>query len=453
MSTRPATPAGSKREQSLVAPGGSAPESRDAPAQRPDPASPDKTDGNILSRRLVVWIFIAFASGHFLSYGLRTINAALAPYLVADLELGAADLGWLSASYYIAFAALQYPLGFWLDRYGERRVESLLLVIAACGAALMAFAPSLTWMTWGRILIGLGVSACLMAPFAWFRRHFPPQRQSQLGLLLLVAGTSGAATATLPAATLAIWLGWRGVFLIFAVLLLLSAALIWSIVPDGRPAAVNRHAGAEAKPNNSAGQRSLIRHPIMLSVMALAFIGHGGLMALHTLWAGPWMTDVLGIAPTWAASYLLVFMVTMLLSYLTMSFVAPRLQRRGLSMLRIAAYGNGLSALLIVLIAVLPYPWAWLLWPLLAIAFPANSLLQPGLSVLFPRQMAGRVMTLYNLYLFSGAFAVQWGMGLLIEGLQSAGLSSTAAFQFTLGGLGILFWVALLWWWRRGGLG
>src|SRR5690606_36604831 len=147
---------------------------------------------------------------------------------------------------------------------------------------------------------------------------------------------------------------------------------------------------------SGSGAGSLIRHPIMLSVMAVDFIGHGGVMALHTLWAGPWMTDVQGIAPTLAASYLMVFMVTMLLSYLTMSFVAPRLQRRGLSMLRIAAYGNGLSALLIVVIAVLPYPWAWLLWPLLAMTFPANSLLQPGLSVLFPRQMAGRVMTLYN---------------------------------------------------------
>ncbi|MDP1166044.1 MFS transporter, partial [Klebsiella pneumoniae] len=78
-------------------------------------------------------IFLAFASGHFLSYALRTINAALAPYLVADLQLGAADLGWLSASYFIAFAGLQYPLGFWLDRYGERRVEALLLIIAAGG--------------------------------------------------------------------------------------------------------------------------------------------------------------------------------------------------------------------------------------------------------------------------------------------------------------------------------
>src|SRR5690606_37509116 len=106
-----------------------------------------------------VLVFLCLAAAYFLSYSLRSVNATLAPYLTEDLSLTAADLGWLSAAYFISFAALQYPLGFWLDRYGARRVESALLVIAAAGAMLMAIGTSLSVVSTGRILVGLGVAS------------------------------------------------------------------------------------------------------------------------------------------------------------------------------------------------------------------------------------------------------------------------------------------------------
>ncbi len=410
---------------------------------RPAQESPAEPSG--FPAHLAVLVFIAFASGHFLSYALRTLNAALAPYLVTDLGLDPGALGWLTASYFIVFAALQYPLGFWLDRFGERRVESLLLVIGAVGALVMAMGQSMTTLSLGRILIGMGVSACLMAPFAWFRRHFPPQRQSQLGLWLLVAGTSGAAMATLPAATIAEWLGWRGVLFIFAGLLAVSALLIWWVVPDPKP---REPRAADAPPPMAA--LALIRHPAMWYVAPLAFVGHGGVMALQTLWAGPWMTDVLGIAPTWAASYLFVFTLAILASYLAMSFLTPWLQRRGIGLLRLAAWGHGMAAATILAIAVFPEPRAWLLWPLMAITFPAMSVMQPGLSLMFPREIAGRVLTLYNMYLFAGAFVLQWGIGLAVDLGLHLGLARGHAYQITLGTLALVHAGCLLFWrWRR----
>ena len=162
-------------------------------------------------------IVLVFAVGYFLSYAMRSVNAALAPLLVSDLSLSASELGWLSSAYILSFAAMQIPVGIWLDRYGARRTESALLLIAALGAALTAIGETLLVQSLGRILIGIGVSACLMAAYSYFRRCFPPERQPRLVMYMLISGTSGALVASQPALALAEWIGWRHVFSLTAV--------------------------------------------------------------------------------------------------------------------------------------------------------------------------------------------------------------------------------------------
>lgn len=411
-------------------------------------------------------IFIAFAAGHFLSYALRSVNATLAPHLVRDLSLTPADLGWLSSAYYVSFAIMQYPLGIWLDRYGERIVESLLLLIAAAGAFLIATGETLTTLSWGRILVGIGVSACLMAPFTYFRRNFAPERQSQLSLMLLVLGTSGAVSSTWPAAALAQALGWRSVFSLVAALLLLVAVAIFFIVPRRE-----KTASAPAVPQPDATQQqthttedahtagsgaisttpSLLRHPAIIRVMPLFLIGQGGVIALQTLWAGPWMTQVLGMSDNQMARIMFLLMLAIMLAYVVMSFVSPRLQQRGISMQRIAYIGHIISVTTVVSIALFPTPGAWWLWIVLSLTFPALSLMQPGVSILFPRAMAGRVLTLCNLFMFGGAFLVQWGIGLLIDGFHILGLPYERAYPSTLLILATLHALSIVWLRIKGG--
>jgi sugar phosphate permease len=120
-------------------------------------------------------IFLPFAFGYFLSYLYRVINAVLAPDLVADIGLEAAGLGLLTSTYFITFAAFQLPLGVLLDRFGPRKIEAALLLVAGFGAWTFACAESLKGLIIGRALIGLGVSACLMAAFKAFVLWFPIQ--------------------------------------------------------------------------------------------------------------------------------------------------------------------------------------------------------------------------------------------------------------------------------------
>src|SRR5215472_16687088 len=88
--------------------------------------------------RPIVVVFLPFAAGYFLSYFFRTINAVIAGQLTAELGLDASHLGLMTSVYFLTFAAIQLPLGVLLDRFGPRRAQSGLLLVAAGGAAVFA---------------------------------------------------------------------------------------------------------------------------------------------------------------------------------------------------------------------------------------------------------------------------------------------------------------------------
>src|SRR5919108_2725734 len=106
-------------------------------------------------------VALPFLAGYYLSYVLRTVNAVLGPALVAEFNLSAADLGLLTGVYFFSFGLFQVPLGVLLDRFGPRRVNAALLLMATAGAVLFARAASFEDLVLARALIGLGVSACL----------------------------------------------------------------------------------------------------------------------------------------------------------------------------------------------------------------------------------------------------------------------------------------------------
>ena len=173
-----------------------------------------------------VRVFLPFALGYYLSYLLRTVNAVISPRLTDELGLSAASLGLLTSAYFLAFGAAQIPVGIALDRFGPRRVEAALLLLAALGSALFATADSLGALAGARALVGLGVSACLMAALKGFALWYPPERQSSMIGFIMAAGSLGALTASVPLEAVLPVLGWRGAFWIIAAVCLLAAVLV-----------------------------------------------------------------------------------------------------------------------------------------------------------------------------------------------------------------------------------
>jgi sugar phosphate permease len=377
-------------------------------------------------------VFLGFAAAYFLSYALRSVNAVIAPALSADLGLSHADLGWLSAAYFIGFSCMQLPLGIWLDRYGPRRTESALLVLAALGAGLFACGSGLPALWCARALIGVGVSACLMASFKAYRMWFGPDRQGQLASWMLVAGTSGALSTTLPVAWLLPLVGWRALFWAMAVLLLVIAACLHfglrSVERDAGPAAGAAQARTAA--GSSAGHAgpvigylTILRTPAFARLAIAGLVIHGGFLGLQTLWAGPWMSQVLGHDTARTGEILFLFNFTLLLAYLGMGWAIRRWQEQRGSVDGLVLAGLAAMLAIQVAIACVRGPQAWLLWLLLALFVPVTIVLQTQAGLQFPVQVAGRANSAYNLLLFTGASLSQWGFGLLADLFEQNGLA------------------------------
>jgi MFS family permease len=386
-------------------------------------------------------LFLPFAAGYFLSYLLRNVNAVIAPELTRELGISAADLGLLTSAYLLTFSAFQLPLGILLDRYGPRRVEAALLLIAASGSAWFALGTSLGELAMARAVIGLGVCACLMAAFKAFSMWFPIERLPSLYAAVMVAGGLGALTATTPLAWAAPMLGRQGLFLVLAVLAVLAALGIYS-TPDKPAAAAG---GTLRQQLRELGQVLASREFWRYAPMTAT--GLGTFVALQGLWAVPWLMQVGGHTREVAAFHMLLTTLAMVCGFLgTAVFIGP-LRRRGLAPGRVMAIGNTLG--LVVMLAL----W-WgignthVLWFVLGLVFALGNLAYAEITSRFAPVLAGRVNTALNLVTFVGAFSIQWGYGVMLDGLRAAGWtiadSHRAAFFTSLGlqsaGLGWYLW-------------
>lgn len=393
-----------------------------------------------MDRTLQLWFRLvpAFAAGYFLSYGLRTVNAVIAPELMRDLGIGASGLGLLTSAYFLGFGLFQIPLGLLLDRWGPRRVEAALLLVAALGCTVFALGQDLQTLAVGRALIGLGVSACLMASFKAFSQWFPAERMPSLSATIMVAGGLGALSASVPVAAALPLLGWRGVFASVAVLLVGAAALLMT-TPEQRT-----HGASESLLQQLRSLGGIYGNRVFWRFAPQGALVVGGFMALQGLWAVPWLMEVNHASRTLAAEVLLAMAIAQLGGFLLVAVGSGWLAQHGLGPMRLLSAGMGLA--LVVEVAILRQ-WAapLLLWPLLGLSFSLGNIAYSQLAAAFAVSLAGRVNTALNLAVFVGAFGLQWGIGAVIDALVTHGLARAAAFEATLLALLVLQTLAFAW--------
>ena len=391
-----------------------------------------------LWRRLVP----AYAAGYFLSYGLRSVNAVIAPELIRDLGITSADMGLLTSAYFLAFGLFQLPLGLLLDRFGPRRVEAALLLLAAAGCALFGAGQTLTMLVLARALIGLGVSSCLMASFKAFSQWFPVERLPSLTATIMVAGGLGALSASVPVEAALPLLGWRGMFYLCAALLVASAGFLMT-VPD-------RSALAHSEPLRQQVRTMLgiFGKRVFWRFAPQGCLSSGGFMAVQGLWAVPWLMEVNGAARADAAGVLFLLGLAMLSGFVFVATCSRWLSRNGVAPMTLLTLGIGIGLLVeAAIIADLARP-AWL-WPMLGLSFSLSNIAYSQLSAEFPVELSGRVNTALNLMVFVGAFGLQWGIGALVDGLTLGGVARTQAFRITFSVLLVLQALAFGWFLRR----
>lgn len=408
-----------------------------------------------LTPRRAVVLFLAFAFAYFLSTLIRAVTATLAPTLVQEFALSAGDLGLLAGGYFFGFALTQLPLGTWLDRLGPKRVVLAFLSVAVLACVAFARASGFMELFAARVLCGVGVSACLMAPLTSYRRWYAPGAQMRASSWMLMTGALGMVASTLPVQWLLPITGWRGLFLILGALLALSMLLIaWQVpgesarasagAPHAPASAVPAPAPAVPAPAVAPGYGAVWRDPYFRSLAPFGFVGYGGMVAIQTLWAAPWLVNVAGFTPVAASTAMFWLNVSMMLAFLVWGWVNPWLARKGWRAEQLMAWGLPVHIGLLLLMAAAGSSvgeFSGVVWTLFCVSGTVGTLAQPAIGMAFPSALAGRALSAFNLLIFSGVFAVQWGVGLLIDGLRKLGWTAPDAYQGAMG----VFAICLLW--------
>ncbi len=394
-----------------------------------------------LPLRLLARVFVPFACGYYFSYFFRVVNAVISPDLVRDVGVDANRLGLLTGAYFLAFAAAQLPLGIALDRFGPRRVNASLLVVAAAGALVFGASDSLGGLAAGRALIGLGVSGCLMASLKAFSLWFPMARFATLNGALLAVGGLGALSASAPVEALLRLTDWRHVFDGLAAATFVAAMIVFFVVPE-RKEGQGRATLAEL----AGGFRTIFGDPVFWRIGLISMTVQAVFLATQGLWAAPWLRDVAGYDRTAVAAILFAMALATTAGFASWGFAADRLGRRANAPLALFKCGAVASTLLTAFFALGATAIAVPAWCLFAFAGPASTLSYTLLTRRYERLLTGRANTAVNLLAFLGAFAAQWGIGAIVSlwAREAGGNYPPAAYAVALGVCAVVQAIALV---------
>ena len=372
-----------------------------------------------------VLIFLVFAFAFFISNLLRSITATLSPVLTSEFNLTAGNLGLLAGGYFLGFTAMQIPLGFLLDKHGPRKIVSSLLIIAIVGTTSFALAQNFASLLISRVFIGIGVSACMMGPLTGYRIWFEEKYQQRANSWMLMVANIGFVFSTLPVQVLLPIIGWRWIFFGTTFLIIASIILILLFIPNTKKKFKKDENEIEVKLSY------IWKNKFFISVIPLGFFNYGGMYAIQTLWAGPWMIRVTGYSSLESATGLFWINFTALIGFFLWGYFLPKISKYGLNSFKLMKFGLPISYLVLLSIIIKGSNAGAFLFTIYILTSIVLTVVQPAVGLSFPKRLAGKSLTSYNLVIFLGTFIMQWGMGLIIDFSHSMGKSEILSFQIS----------------------
>ena len=380
----------------------------------------------ILPKQKAITIFLVFALSYYISNLLRAITATISPNLISEFDLSAGDLGLLGGGYFLGFAAVQIPLGYLLDNKGPKKIVSYFLLIAVLGMILFSLSENFITLLISRILIGIGVGACLMGPLTAYRIWYQDETQQRANSWMLMVGAIGMLSSSLPVQFFLPIIGWRMIFITLALLTIFCIILIIFFIPNWNKANIQ----SNAKDNGSL--KEIWNNSFFKSLVPMGFFNYGGLFAIQTLWAGPWMIKVSGYTPEQSANGLFLIYFSLLISFLSWGYLVPKISKNVSDAIRLLKFGAPLNLIVLAFIIYLGPKAGAYHWAFFAVSSVFLSLTQPAVGMAFSLSNAGKALTSFNLLLFIGAFALQWIIGVIIDLTMNLGYSEISGFRFAM---------------------
>ncbi len=369
-----------------------------------------------MSRRWA--IFLITSSNFFLSQFYRATNAVIADQLLLNLSLDTQGLGALSAAFFYAFAVTQIPISMLLDRIGPRNMMTGLSLLGIAGALIFAWADSLGMGLLGRVLLGIGMACNLMGTLKLMTVWFKPATFATLTGIIFSIGTVGNMAATVPLAFLVNLMGWRQAFMAIAGVNLLLVMALYLVVRDtpmkGGDQSFTQM--SKAHRNTHSGLTALFKEPAYWIISLTSFVSYGIYAAFQTLWAGPYLTEVMGLDIMNAGHVILLMNVGAIAGGPIWGWLSDRIFHTRKWMV---SGGMAIFTLILWMLAMLSSETTLIILMMLFFSFgffrSSGALLYVQIKETMPIEMAGTAMTGINFFTMIGPAVFLQGLGVLMQ--------------------------------------
>lgn len=394
--------------------------------------------------RAIAVMALPLGLSFILSMFLRSAAAVIAPDIRTELGLDPVELGALTAALFLGSSAMQLPAGLMLDRLGPRRTIAACQVIGAAGAASMLVVSDIYGLALAWFAMGVGVAPIYMGMIVLYSRWVPRDRLAQASAISVATGGMGFLLSSSPFAEASIWLGWRLAMASTGGLALLFSILVMALVRD-RPRDMPVPEGPpESFFDIVRGLLSVMRDRRVYLLAAMASLSFSTIMAVRSLWVGPFLNDVYGLDIGALADIVLL----MSIGWVTSALMYGPMDRRFDTRRGVVTCGG--SAMIVALIGLAvtgerSLTAATIFLVMLGLSASFSAVIFAQARALFPDRLVGRVISTINLFIWGSVSVVQLVTGAIIDlfPADAAGRSPAIAYQAIFVTLAVMVLLAL----------
>ena len=390
-----------------------------------------------------LFIMFVLCLGYTISQFLRTSVGVLAPNLMMDFSISPEEMGLLGGVFFLSFALFQIPAGILIDKYGPRRIMTIIITFTVIGSIIFALSNSYISLIIGRIFMGLGCSVCLMGSLVLITRWASKDDFSKLAGTILAIGGLGGLLATTPLSYLSDLYGWKFSFWSASICTFIVMILYHLILKDNPKAKINP---IKTKHQNNSAYNILVilKERNFKFMIPMSLMSYSSLVVVLGLWGAPYLKDFHGLELIERGHILML----MAISWNIGSFVFGRLRMLLGGYKNVVIFGAVGVIILLLILAFAPSLSKLFLYILFCVLgfFGAFSVaLISHYQALFDNEYMGRALSTANFFNFGGVFLIQWLTGKIIYfmGGDKSGAPSEAyswAFIF----VAILLFISLL---------
>ncbi len=224
-------------------------------------------------------------------FAVWTIFSIIGLQIKRDLGLSDTQFGLLAGTPILTGSLIRLALGIWTDQYGGRVVFVGVMVSAAIATFLLTFAYD--YPTFLLAALGVGIAGGSFAVgIAYVSRWFPKEKQGT-ALGIFGAGNVGAAVTKFLAPSVMVGFGWKMVPIIWALALLVTAAVFWFTTKDDPQLKARRAAGI--KPEPLSAMLEPLKNVQVWRFSLYYFFVFGAFVAL-SLWLPRYIIDAYGFS-------------------------------------------------------------------------------------------------------------------------------------------------------------